>query len=239
MKKFSEHRNKSPNPDQITPQILKDLADDISPAITLLFQSSLNTSIVPQDWKTAHVMSIFKKGERYKASNYRPISLTSITGKLLEHIIVHSIMNFVENNIFCREQHGFRRHRSCTSQLLGQVDDITYSRDKGKQVDMLVMDFAKGFDKVSHSLLIHKLHHYGITGDINNWIKNFLSDRKQAVVVDGALSSFVSVESGVPQGSVLGPSLFLLYINDLPNGLTSTTRLFADDTACHREISKA
>ena len=231
---------KAPGPDKITPKILKELADEISPALTLLYQSSINSGVVPEDWRTAHVTPIFKKGERYKASNYRPISLTSIPGKLLEHIIVHKIMNFAENNnILCREQHGFRRHRSCTSQLLGLVDDISYSRDKGKQVDMLVMDFAKAFDKVSHSLLMHKLQHYGITGAINKWIKNFLSDRKQAVVVDGATSSFVPVESGVPQGSVLGPSLFLLYINDLPKGLTSTTRLFADDTACHREIDRA
>ena len=117
------------------------------------------------------------------------------------------------------------------------MDEISYSREKGKQVDMLIMDFAKAFDKVSHSLLTHKLQHYGITGHINSWIQNFLSDRKQAVVVDGATSSFVPMESGVPQGSVLGPCLFLLYINDLPKGLNSTARLFANDTACQKNIN--
>ena len=232
--------SKAPGPDGITPRILKELCDELAPALTLLFQSSIDSGIVPLDWRTAHVSPIFKKGERYKPSNYRPISLTSVPGKLLEHIIVHTIMDFAEtNNIFCREQHGFRKKRSCVSQLLGLMDEITHSRDRGKQQDMLVMDFAKAFDKVSHSLLTHKLQHYGITGNINNWIQSFLSDRRQAVVVDGATSSFVPDESGVPQGSVLGPCLFLLYINDLPKGLTSTTRLFADDTACHKTINNA
>ena len=231
---------KAPGPDGITPRILKELANELEPALTLLYQTSIDSGIVPQDWRTAHVSPIFKKGERYKPANYRPISLTSIPGKLLEHIIVHTIMDFAETNaIFCREQHGFRKQRSCVSQLLGLVDEITHSRDRGIQTDMLVMDFAKAFDKVSHSLLTHKLQHYGITGKINNWIQSFLSDRKQAVVVDGSISTFVPVESGVPQGSVLGPCLFLLYINDLPKGLTSTARLFADDTACHKTIQNA
>ena len=231
---------KAPGPDGITPKILKELASELAPALTLLFQSSINSGCVPLDWRTAHVSPIFKKGERYKPANYRPISLTSVPGKLLEHIIVHNVMDFVENNnILCREQHGFRKKRSCVSQLIGLVDEVTHSREKGKQTDMLVMDFAKAFDKVSHSLLTHKLQHYGITGNINNWIHNFLRDRRQAVVVDGTTSTFVPVESGVPQGSVLGPCLFLLYINDLPKGLTSTVRLFADDTACQKEISKA
>ena len=149
-------------------------------------------------------------------------------------------MSFAENNgVICKQQHGFRRGRSCVSQLLGLVDEITYDREKSRQHDVLVMHFSKAFDKVCHSLLIHKLQHYGITGHINRWILNFLTDRQQAVVVDGATSGFVPVESGVPQGSVLGPCLFLFYINDIPSGLSSTVRLFADDTACHKTITKA
>ena len=181
---------------------------------------------------------IYKKGERYRAENYRPISLTSVPCKILEHIVVSTVMTFAEdNNIICQEQHGFRKRRSCESQLIGFVDEVTDDLEKEKQTDVLVMDFSKAFDKVSHSLLIHKLSHYGITGHVNKWIENFLSDRRQSVLVEGASSTYAAIESGVPQGSELGPSLFLLYINDLPCNLNATARLFADDTLCHSTVS--
>ena len=156
----------------------------------------------------------------------------------MEHILVSSILKFCEEeNIPCQEQHGFRRHHSCESQLIGLVDEVSSDLVNGKEVDALILDFAKAFDKVSHSLLVHKLAHFGITGEINRWVKNFLHNRTQAVVLEGATSESVPVESGVPKGSVLGPTLFLLYINDLPKNLTATARLFADDTLCHRPIT--
>ena len=141
------------------------------------------------------------------------------------------------NNILYPLQHGFRSKRSCETQLLEIVDDVSSNMSSGKQTNVLVMDFSKAFDKVSHSLLIHKLNHYGIRGKTNTWIQNFLSDRTQAVVVDGETSNSISVESGVPQVSVLGPSLFLFYINDMPQGLSSTVGLFADDTIVYLTIS--
>ena len=116
------------------------------------------------------------------------------------------------------------------------TDTISSDLEKGKRTDMIVLDFAKAFDKVNHSLLTHKLDHYGIRGETNSWIKDFLKDREQAVVVDGSRSSPIHVRSGVPQGSVLGPCLFLCYINDLPEMVSSDARLFADDTAIHRVI---
>ena len=141
------------------------------------------------------------------------------------------------NNILYPLQHGFRSKRSCETQLLEFVDDVSSNMSSGKQTNVLVMDFSKTFDKVSHSLLIHKLNHYGIRGKTNTWIQNFLSNRTQAVVVDGETSNSISVESGVPQVSVLGPSLFLFYINDMPQGLSSTVGLFADDTIVYLTIS--
>jgi len=132
---------------------------------------------------------------------------------------------------------SFRKGRSCESQLLEFTEDIAANMAEGTQTDVLIMDFSKAFDKVSHSLLIHKLHHYGIQGKTNRWIQEFLRDRTQEVVLDGHTSGPVDVESGVPQGSVLGPSLFLYYINDIPDGLNSTARLFADDTSVYMGIS--
>jgi hypothetical protein len=140
------------------------------------------------------------------------------------------------HNILYPLQHGFRTGRSCETQLREFIDDVTLNMENGKQTDILVLDFSKAFDKVSHPLLLHKLHNYGIQRELNSWIQNFLSNRKQAVVLKGDKSDYVAVESGVPRGSVLGPSLFLYYINDIndiPTGLSSTIRLFADDTiAC-------
>ena len=232
--------HKAPGPDGLSPKLLKLLANEIAPAVTLIFNISYNSGSLPSDWKLAHIAPVYKKGERYKPANYRPISLTCIACKMLEHIITSHIMtHFESNGILSEEQHGFRRGRSCETQLLGYVDEVTEELERGHQVDTIVLDFAKAFDKVSHSLLIHKLQRYGVSGHVKSWIESFLSERQQAVLVDGVKSDVLPVESGVPQGSVLGPSLFLLYITDLPSPLQSTTRLFADDTMCHNTIKKS
>ena len=135
-----------------------------------------------------------------------------------------------KNNILHSLQYGFRSSRSCESQLLSFTDDVSKNLDNHIQTDILIMDFSEAFDKVDHSLLCYKLKKYGIRGKINGWIKGFLSNRKQHVVVEGESSSYVPVVPGVPQGSVIGPALFLLYTNDISEGLNSTCRLFADDT---------
>ncbi|KAL8614200.1 hypothetical protein ACOMHN_026417 [Nucella lapillus] len=229
---------KAAGPDNISPRVLKTLASEVSPLLTSIFQRSLSTGCVPEDWRTAHVTPVYKKGEHYKASNYRPISLTSVPCKIMEHVIVSNVMGHLESsNILTPHQHGFRKKPSCETQLLELSDQLTSNLDKGLPTDIVVLDFAKAFDKVNHSLLTHKLDHYGVRGDTNRWICNFLRDRKQAVVVEGSRSEFVQVKSGVSQGSVLGPCLFLAYINDLPSHVSSNARLFADDTAIDRPIS--
>lgn len=155
----------------------------------------------------------------------------------MEHVVVSAIMSHADyQNILYPLQHGFRQHRSCETQLLEFIDDVSKNLENSTQTDVLIMDFSKAFDKVSHNLLLHKLNHYGIQGKTNRWIKGFLSNRTQAVVLEGETSDYISVKSGVPQGSVLGPSLFLFYINDIPSGLNSTTRLFADDTIAYLTV---
>ena len=123
-------------------------------------------------------------------------------------------------------QHGFRGKRSCESQLIELMDELTKNIDQGYQTDVIVLEFAKAFDRVNHSLLCEKIKSYGITGKTNDWIKSFLSERKQKVVIDGESSETINVRSGVPQGSVLGPCLFLAYINNLPENVSSNSRLF-------------
>jgi len=229
---------KASGPDILPAKVLKELANECAPYLSLIYQKCLSAGSIPDIWKTATVSAIFKKGDRYKASNYRPVSLTCICCKMLEHIIVSNVMGHLDrNNILTDGQHGFRRRRSCETQLLTLSDELLKSLDKGKQHDLAILDFSKAFDKVPHQRLLTKLHHYGIRGQTLEWIRAFLTDRTQRVAVDGAISDPAPVVSGVPQGSVLGPILFLVYINDLPLTVSSKTRLFADDCVVYREIS--
>ena len=230
--------HKAPGPDDISPRVLRETHRETAPLLQLIFDKSLSTGVVPDDWRTANVSPVYKKGQKYSASNYRPISLTSVCCKVMEHIVTSAIMNHGENNGLLYDlQHGFRRGRSCETQLIEFIDDLANNLDKGQQTDVLIMDFAKAFDKVNHSLLTHKLHNYGISGSVNRWIRNWLEGRTQTVVLEGQRSRSVSVDSGVPQGSVLGPSLFLYYINDLQENLNSTVRLFADDTIAYLTVT--
>ena len=232
--------NKATGPDMIPAFILKTAADEITPLLTKMFQKSLDEGIVPQDWKDALVVPIFKKGDRHQPANYRPVSLTSITCKLLEHIVHSSVMNHLDrNNILSDVQHGFRKNRSCETQLIETVHDIAKSLARNDQVDAILLDFSKAFDKVPHQRLMHKLDYYGVRGNTHKWIEAFLSGRTQRVALEGTTSSSILVTSGVPQGTVLGPLLFLLYINDLPDAVKhSKVKLFADDSLLFRKITK-
>ena len=229
--------HKAMGPDGIGPRVLKELSHELAPGLCHLFQKSLDSGIVPSDWKTANVSPVFKKGQRYDPANYRPISLTCVVSKVMEHIIVSNVMKHASrNNILYDLQHGFRSNRSCETQLIQFSNDIIKTLSSGTQVDALIMDFSKAFDKVDHQRLITKLSNYGVKGNVNSWIRSFLSNRTQRVVINGEKSDIIDVSSGVPQGSVLGPCLFLFYINDIADNLKSTTRLFADDTISYIAI---
>ena len=227
-------------PDRLKPRVLKELSSEIAPILKLIFCKSLETGVIPSDWKNANVTPIFKKGSKSNPENYRPISLTCICSKIMEHIIVSNIMCHAEiNKILSNNQHGFRKQLSCETQLLSFVQELQDSIHMGLQIDAIFLDFAKAFDKVPHNRLVQKLSAYGIQGKTLLWIENFLADRTQKVVLDNVSSDEISVSSGVPQGSVIGPCLFLFYINDLPNSVSSSARLFADDTVVYRAIKCA
>ena len=230
--------DKAAGPDEIRPIVLRELRVEIAPVIQLIFEKSLATGTLPSDWTKANVSPIFKKGEKSDPSNYRPISLTCILCKVMEHIIASNITaHFNKHNILYDLQHGFRQKRSCETQLLQLVEDLGRQLMKGNQTDLVLLDFSKAFDKVNHLKLLFKLSQHGVKGNTLNWIRAFLLGRTQAVVLEGERSAEVPVTSGVPQGSVLGPLLFLLYINDLPQNIQSQVRLFADDTAVYLTVT--
>lgn len=229
--------NKASGPDNLTCRILKELAEELAPCLTIIFNQSLELGKLPTDWRCANITPLFKKGNRDIAGNYRPVSLTSIVCKTMEHIICSHIRKHLDNlGILSPFQHGFRKGHSCESQLQLTMHHLNKLYDKNTQVDIAVLDFSKAFDVVPHRRLLRKLELYGINGNIHAWIAAFLQDRTQSVVVDGDSSNPVKVESGVPQGTLMGPLLFLLHINDLPQHVTSFVRLFADDCLLYRPI---
>ena len=181
---------------------------------------------------------IHKKGDRGNPGNYRPVSLTAVTCKILESIIREKIMDhMVTNRLFCDEQHGFVPGRSCMTQLLTCIDDWTAELDVGNPLDAVYLDFQKAFDTVPHQRLIYKVESYGIGKSIVDWIRDFLTDRRQRVALNGHFSQWSDVTSGIPQGSVLGPLLFVIYINDLPEAVVNTVRIFADDTKLYGPVT--
>jgi len=229
--------NKACGPDMVHVNVLRNTLE-LSIPLTYIYNLSLRTGHVPQDWRDANITPLFKKGSRTSANNYRPISLTSQAVKILERIIQDSLIKHIDvNNIISCHQHGFQKSSSCVTQLIECLNDWTESYDQKIETDIIYLDFAKAFDSVPHQRLIQKIRSTGVRGNLLRWIQAWLTDRRQRVVLPGASSSWKPVYSGVPQGSILGPVLFLLYVNDIPQQVHSTVKMFADDTKLYRTVN--
>ena len=232
--------HKAPGPDGLSARVLKECSSEIAPILAYIYNVLLAQGNVPGDCRRANVTPVFKKGEKYDPANYRPVSLTCICCKTLEHIIDSNINKHLSlENILADCQHGFRSQRSCETQLVQFFHDMVSNLDRAlnwghRQTDVItgIVDFAKALGKVPH----RRLHYYGIRGSTHQWITSWLSERFQKVVLDGQASDPVPVLSGVPQESVLGPVLFLIFINDLLDNIRSSVCLFADDCVLYRNI---
>ena len=230
--------NKSPGPDNIHPKFLKYASKSLAKPLKLLFDLTLSEGKLPKDFKIAEVRPIYKKGDKSQPGNYRPVSLTSVLCKVMETFIKNSLNNhLINNNILSDQQFGFVSGRSTITQLIVTLNEWLFSLDNDINIDAAYMDFRKAFDTVPHRRLINKLKGYNISGPVLDWIESFLSERQQFVKINNACSTHQKVTSGVPQGSVLGPTLFIFFINDLPNVVkNSSVKIFADDTKVYREI---
>ena len=229
-------------PDELPPIFLKKCIHELSSPLANLFTLSFEFSYLPPIWSTAFITPIYKKGDRTDPGNYRPIALTSSICKLMERIIKDQLLQYLlTNNFITRNQHAFINKHSTATNLLESVTDWSLALNSGHGSDVVYIDFAKAFDSIVFSKLLNKLSWYGISGNLHNWIANFIFNRTQRVVIDYCCSTLCKVISGVPQGSVLGPILFLIFINDIDficNG-SVTLKLFADDAKLYTEINQS
>ena len=219
--------------------ILKNCAEELSYPIMLIWKDSMNSSYISPSFKAQTITPVFKKGSKAKPENYRPISLTSHIIKIFGRVVRKKMVDHLEaNQILCKNQHGFQKGRSCLTQLVAHIDIILKNFLEGNDTDSIYLDFSKAFDKVDHKILLDKLYSCGIRGKLLNWLRSYLSNRNQTVVVNGNSSYTAKVRSGVPQGTVLGPILFLIYINDLSKCIKhSLVSHFADDTRILKAIT--
>ena len=222
---------KATGPDGIGPKLLYEAGRSIVPSLTKLLNLCFSSSKVPQMWKHANVMPLFKKGDPSELNNYRSVSLLSCTSKIMERIVFKNVFNYMrDNGILSSHQSGFQSGDSTVNQLAYLYHVFSQALDEKKDVRIVFCDISKAFDRVWHDGLIFKLEKIGI-GDLLNFFKHYLSNRTQSVIIDGQICSVGHIKAGVPQGSSLGPLLFLVYINDLTENIRSNIKLFADNTS--------
>ena len=232
--------HKASGPVGLIARVLRLCRTEICPVLANIYNALLAQGSIRADWRQANVAPIYKKGEKYEPINFRHVLLICICCKTREHIVVSDInRHLTSDSILADCQHGFWSQRSCETQLVQFVHDIASNLDGAanrghKHTDIIVMDFAKAFDKLPHRRLFYKLDYYGIRGSTHKWISSCLSERFQRVVLDGQTSDPVPALSGVLQGSVIWPVFFLIFINDLPDNIRSSVHLFADYCVLYR-----
>lgn len=223
--------NKAHGPDNIPGRLLKETAPEIASPVCRLFNLSLSLGKFPDQWKLANVFPVHKSDDSTLSKNYRPISLLCIISKCLERCVFNHCYTLISPQIY-HLQHGFLRNRSSVTQLLQVYHEAIQALAKGKEVDIAYLDFAKAFDKVPHCALLNKLSRFEISGQLLTWFQSYLSRRYQRVALQGTYSDWLQVLSGVPQGSILGPLLFVVYVDDIPQCIKhdSKVAIFAHDS---------
>ena len=236
LKMFSSlDERKATGPDVISAKLLRMVAQAISLSITYLFNASMQSGQIPTEWKEANIIPVPKSGDKDDVSSYRPVSVIPVLAKIFKSLVHRQLYDYLETNSLLNDaQFGFRPNRSIQYVLLRTVDDWKIALDQGEIVGTVMIDLSKAFDIIDHPLLLKKLDAYGVRGSELKWFTDYLSGRKQRVVMDGVLSVWKDIVKGVPQGSILGPLLFTIFVNDLPDTVEQcTVNLYADDSAIY------